>query len=224
MVLKEKLDFRAFDGKEFATTLAYEVSITGSEYWLRNAWDNIFKPELENFAASLMPIITAQFQEAHEMLRLAGQVRGDWDRLSRWRKAIEVHEEDRYLTRPIDVIIDAARDVIEWLLAHRHDEASRLITIGAKGDIPILKRLVIHAMCLDSVSSGDQKLSWLLQKGWLYSLPFRHEVFRLIKTAYPVSEESTRNDFLEAVLQGPKAQGLVNLDVDASMMSANCWN
>ncbi len=126
-----------------------------------------------------------------------------------------MHEEDRYLTLPIDVIIDAARDLIEWLLVHRHDEAVRLIIDWGKGDIPILKRLAIHAMCLDSVSSGDQKLKWLLQRGWLYSLPLRHEAFRLIKTAYPISEESTRNDFLEAVLQGPREQGLENLDVDA---------
>ena len=70
----------------------YEVTIRGSEYWLMNAWHDIFKPELANFTASLMPIITAQFQEAQEMLRLAGQVQGDSDRLSSWRKAIEVHE------------------------------------------------------------------------------------------------------------------------------------
>ena len=59
------------------------------------------------------------------------------------------------------------------------------------------------------------ELKWLLQKGWLYSRPFRHEVFRLIKTAYPISEESTRNDFLEAVLQGPSEEGLENLDGNA---------
>ena len=102
IVLKEELDFGAFDGKEFATTLAYEFTVRGSEYSLRKAWENVFKLELANFATSLTAIITAHFHEAQEMLRLAGQVDGDWDRLSGWRKAIEVHEQDRYSTRPID--------------------------------------------------------------------------------------------------------------------------
>lgn len=214
MVLKEELDFATFDGTGFTTTPTYEITVRGTAYWLGEAWDKLFKPEPASSYEALREIIVAHFHEAQELLRLTGQEHGDRDGLSSWRQAIEVHEQDRYTRRPIDVLIDAARDLVEWMLEHRPDEAARLRADWAQTDIPTLRRLAIHAMGIDPGRSGDEKLTWLLERGWLYSLSFKHEVFHLIKVAYPNCEESTRDDFLNAVLQGPGQGGLESREAD----------
>ena len=214
ITLKQELNFATFDGTGFATTPTFEITIRGTAYGLGEAWENLFRPALASNYDAIREIIVAHFHEAQRFLRLTGQERGDPDRLSSWRQAIEVHEQDRYTRRPIDVLIDAARDLVEWMLEHRPYEAAILTGDWAETDIPILRRLAIHAMRLNPALSGDERLTWLLDKGWLYTLSFKHEVLRLIEVAYPACQESAKDGFLAAVLQGPGEAGLENCAAD----------
>lgn len=50
----------------------------------------------------------------------------------------------------------------------------------------------------------DQKIMWLLERGWLFSLPLKHEVFQLLESTYSEVSEVTRHKLLQEALQGPK--------------------
>ena len=103
MRLKEELDWRIFDGTTFGKRPEFELTVRGSEYGLREAWDKIFKPNLSAFATGIKQIIVPHFQHAHDLLLTTGQISVDWDPLSSWRQAIEEHERNQYLGRPFDV-------------------------------------------------------------------------------------------------------------------------
>jgi len=53
----------------------------------------------------------------------------------------------------------------------------------------------------------DEKLSWIQQRNWLYTLDLKHEVFRLLKTAYPEASQPSRSELLEQICRGPQGTG-----------------
>ena len=171
MRLKEELDWRIFDGTTFGKRPEFELTVRGSEYGLREAWDKIFKPNLSAFATAIKQIIVLHFQHAHDLLLATDQISVDWDPLSSWRQAIEEHERNQYLGRPVNVLIDAARDI------DRMDAGAS--TRGFPRAHPRLEpepsfdpeaRRTSRPASTPALSP-DQKLRWLLEKDWLYGRP-----------------------------------------------------
>jgi len=46
----------------------------------------------------------------------------------------------------MDVLIDAARDILEWTVAHKPEHARNMIEEWVESDIPLLRRLAVHGM------------------------------------------------------------------------------
>lgn len=186
-----------------------DITLTGTEHWLRESWKKVFRPNLEYFALKLEPIVTAYLQRAHNLL-LSFEVADElYDQVSFRRSAIEPHEQDR-LRRSIDTLIDAARDIIEYLLQNDPNRASGVIEAWSSSGVPILKRLAIHGITESSSLTPDEKISWVLAREWLYALGLKHEVFRLLSIAYPGANEPTRLRLLEQVELGPQGREAEN--------------
>src|SRR5690606_30962616 len=124
---------------------------------------------------------------------------GQFDPVSSRRSAIEPHEQDRY-PGSIDTLIDCARELIEWLLAHHSDEADQLITEWTRSDIPILVRLAVHGLGEHPSRSPDDLISEAIQRRWLYDLEVKHEVFRLLKRAAGQAQESSLEALVRAAV------------------------
>ena len=175
-----------------------EVVIEVDGYLLNDSWKKVFRPNLKGFLKELEPILTKHLTQAHLFLRAFNKANDCWDPLSRWRSAIEPHEQDRF-NREFDILINAARDTIEEMLRCEPDRAHNIIEIWSTSGIPLLKRLAIHGITESSYISADEKIAWVLRRDWLYAYGIKHEIFRLLANAYPSSTEQNRLNLLESV-------------------------
>lgn len=178
-----------------------EILIEGEDYWLRKSWEKYFKPNLPDFYNKLEPILTKNLMHANLLLSSMKRADNGWDPISFGRTSIEPHSQDSH-PRTVDMLINAARDIIEWMLSNKQRLAGSLIEEWGNTSIPILRRLAIHGMAESSYKS-DKKIDWILQKNWLYTYGLRHEVFRLLKIAYPKSSRKIRVRLLEKINKNP---------------------
>lgn len=189
-------------GQSEPNDVSAEVVIGGEVHWLRGVWDNLLKPNLAEIYQYVEPLLTANLVRGHLFLRAHDSTSQDADSTSYARSAIEPHRQDPF-PRGLDVLIDAARDTLEWLVRNRHEQAMSVIEQWADSDVPILKRLAIHGVTESPDMMPDVKLEWLLHKKWLYSRGMKHEVFRLMAVAFPNASRIAREGLLNAALLGP---------------------
>lgn len=198
VVLKKAINFSAY-GEGERRLVRFEASIIGDEYWLGNTWQGFFRPNIESFAEDLEPMLTNRLQQIHLLLQSTGEATEAWDPVSDRRSAVEAHGQNS-VPDSVDFLIDAARDVIESLLVNSRERASSILDNWARSDVPIFRRLAIHGMAKSNNVSPDAKISWLIEKGWLFSARLKHEVFQLLEAAYPSSDDATKKTLLEETM------------------------
>ena len=139
-----------------------ETALLGEEYLLREAWEQGFIPHLEECATELSVIVTRNLMACWQQQDMAQPGGSSLDRLSDYRSAIEPHEQDA-ISVEINVLIDAARDVLEHLLAR--DDGSGAAILQHWSSLPgdLFRRLVIHGWSQRPDKSSDEKLRWLLE-------------------------------------------------------------
>ena len=188
-----------------------EIEIMGDTYSLRESWNSLFRPNLVGFADYLEPILIGHLQRTHLLLRSTGEADGFWDPLDAGRSAIEPHEQDLHDTG-VDLLVDAARDTLEWMLEHRPENARRTIEAWFAQAVPLLKRLAVHGVAESSAFSADEKLEWVLQKELLYAFGSKHEVFRLLADSYPQASEHSQLNLLDRARLGPQREDAEGLE------------
>lgn len=197
-------------GSSATEQLDMDIAIEGDEHYLKKSWNVIFQPNLADFSEKLEPIVTRHLTQAHFLLRAINQANDRRDPVSFLRSAIEPHKEDRHDGK-LDILIDAARNIIEWMLKHQPDRAQAVIEAWSASGILLLKRLAIHGITESRQIHPDDKIAWILERNWLYTSGIRHEVFRLLGEAYPKAAEPARVRLLERVDRGPLGEAAKNL-------------
>lgn len=160
-----------------------EIYLTGDDYWLRRTYKNI-KPTLPTTAASLLPIADHHLTLAHLLLGSTYGANSAVERLSMARIAIEQNEPSN-ARRPLDFLIDVARDCLEELLDAGGQLATSYLNIWSGSNSYILQRLAIHGWHYRKDVDAQAKLNWLQTQGWTFAVPMRHEAFRLLAAALP---------------------------------------
>lgn len=198
-----------------APQVEMDIKLEGDKHTIKDAWNTIFKPNLNLYANGLEEILTHNIQIAHYLFMACGNGDEYRDRLSYSRSAIESHEQDQY-DDEFDVIIDASRDLMDYLLTNNAEEAHALINKWGNASPPLLKRLALYGITEHVKINVDDKITWLLNKKWLYVLGLKHEVFRLIKNAYPEATVPIKKRLLDTVNLGldDAEQLLVGRDVN----------
>jgi hypothetical protein len=118
------------------------------------------------------------------------------------RSAIEPHEQDRY-TEASDVLIDAARDAMEWLGANHPTQLDARIDYLSRSRLPLLRRLAVHAVASHPDKSADERLAWVRSQVGLDSLAEHHEVHRLAALNYPSATDAARQALIDAIVATP---------------------
>ncbi|MCI0618533.1 hypothetical protein L0244_36605, partial [bacterium] len=175
-----------------------EIVCDGNLHQLRESWSVVFLPQISDFVGQLIPVLTSHLMRAHQLLCAFEKADERWDSLSFRRAAIETHEQNRH-PYDFDFVIDATRDVIDWLLSHEPQRARTIIEEWSITKVPLLKRLAVHGISEDRELPSNEKLLWILKKGWLFSSGMKHEVFRLLQKAYPDADQSVRVQLLDIV-------------------------
>ena len=99
-----------------------KLLLIGKHKALDELWKKGLKPKRSQVAELLLNRVIRRLEERYITLCTWQQIHREWDSDSRRRSAIEPHEQDRY-PRSIDVLIDAARDCLEWLVLNEVDAA-----------------------------------------------------------------------------------------------------
>ena len=105
----------ALQPKENYDKVSPKISMLGDNFHLNKAWQEGLKQNIGYLSETLELVLTSRIIAAHLMLKNFGVVTEFYDPMSRHRSGIEPHEQDRY-PKEFDVVIDAARDTLEWLV------------------------------------------------------------------------------------------------------------
>ncbi len=146
-------------------------------------------------------MLTAHLLRLHLLLRASGVVDEVEEIRINYRAAIEPHAQ-HLRSGVFDLLIDAARYTLEWLLDKKPSQGRSLIERWAATDAPWLHRLAIYGMAVAADVSANAKLQWLLDRDWLYAAAPKHEVFRLLAGAYPQADERLRALTISTALEG----------------------
>ena len=156
----EFADYADLPGEEI------EVELTPEEGdgALRELWETGLRPRLDTVAEPLLSVAVACLAARHRTLFAWQKADPDWDPESFARHAIEPHEQDHGYGH-VDVLIDAARDCLEWLADNRPEAAAGWCGQLAGSQTPLLRRLCLHTLSVRNDLSAWQKLDWL---HWLH--------------------------------------------------------
>ena len=171
-----------------------ELPLIGKRDALNELWEKGLKPKLSQVAEPLLGRVIKRLEEQYLTLRIWGEA---WEPESDWRSAIEPHEQNK--DRAVDVLIDAARDCLEWLASNQIETAARWCDRLVCLDAPLLRRLAVHGLSKREDLTADDKIDWLLTHIDLHESPIRHEVFQAVRQAYPEASQERREDLIEAV-------------------------
>ncbi len=170
-----------------------------ADQWsLNEVWTKHLKTHIALIAQPLLSGIACRFEEIQQDLMAWDKASREWDPVSYGRSAIESHEQDGH-PEAIDVLIDAARDALEWLAANSSALLDAWIERLVASDVPMLRRLAIHAIAVHPGKSEDERLNWLVDRVDLYTRAEHHEVHRLVALGYPAASTGARHAIVDAV-------------------------
>ena len=175
-----------------------EVIQEHGQYKLNEIWEKGLKPKLNDVAEPLLAQLVDSFTAKHRTL-CAWQAAGkDWDSDSYQRSAIEPHEQD---TNPqsVDVLIDAARDSLEHLLATQPEITASWCDQLIRSDVPILRRLAVHTLNLRKDLTPNAKIDWVMNNISLHDQYAHHELFQIMRATYAKATSGQQRAIIEAV-------------------------
>jgi hypothetical protein len=192
------------DSEETEPSARHGVIMRDASAQLPRAWDEILQPHLPQMAGEVEPIATANLRRLYRLHDSVDQTRPNGETpVSAHRSAIEPHPQDEpsFQQEAKYVLIDAARESIEWLLQNHPDRATATIRKWSDSEIPLLERLSVHSMTENPRPAPSAKIRWLLDRDWIYAARLKHEVFRLLGQSYPNADETARKALLERAWQ-----------------------
>jgi hypothetical protein len=187
------------EGNELRHRLEVECSLRADHWLLNEVWAKHLKPHHARVAQPLLSGVAQRLEEMHGELAAWDKASREWDSVSNRRSAIEPHEQDRY-PKAVDVLIDAARDALEWLAENFPSLAGAWIERLVSSDVPLLRRLAIHAVTVHPDRSPEERLKWLLDRVGLHELSEHHEVHRAVALNYSAAADPARKAVVDAVL------------------------
>ena len=172
--------------------------VHSSEHTVKRLWNEVIAPHLERLAERLLPRLTVRLRARHQAHCAWQQGHSQYDPEAFRRHAIEPHEQDEFF-RPVDVMIDAARDCLEILAINHAEVAARWCDEFADSDVPLLRRLTLHALYTREDLSADEKCEWLLRHMDILDLTSHHEMFRIAHRIYRDMGDTQRRALIETI-------------------------
>lgn len=150
----------------------------------RELWGTVLRPRLDSVAEPVLSTTVAQLEARHRTLLGWQKADRDWDPESFSRNAIEPHEQNHGFHH-VDVLVDAARDCLEWLVGNQPDVAAGWRARLIRSRTPLLRRLALHALSAGEDLSSCQKFDWVFENADLHDHAAPHEMFRIMRELYP---------------------------------------
>ena len=164
-------------------------------------WNDGLRPNLGQIAGRVLAHVVSNLETQHRTLSTWGAAARDSDPLSRSRFAIEVGKRAPHRQSPeiSEVLIDAARDCLEWLASNEPVNAARWCDRLASAPTPILRRLAIHGVIARDLRPDDM-IDWILRRSSQFDESARHERIRALKISYPRAGQGRRRNVIRDIL------------------------
>ena len=196
--LKPSFSLRDEDKNE--RRLDAECLLCSNHWSLNEIWTKYLKPQhCPQIAQRLLSGIALRLEEMHSELAAWDKASREWDPISYGRSAIEPHEQDKY-PESVDVLIDAARDTLEWLALNYPVQLDAWIERLVSSDVPLLRRLAVHTITVHPKWSPEECLKWLLERVGLHEVAEHHEVYRAVTLSYSTATVPAREAIITAIL------------------------
>lgn len=187
------------ESNERSRRLDAECPLRADHWSLNEVWTKHLKPHQARVAQSVLSGVARRLEEMHGELAAWDEASPEWDPVGYGRSAIEPHDQDQY-PEAVDVLVDAARDALEWLAASSPALLAAWLERLVTSDVPLLRRLAIHAITVHPERSPEERLKWLLDRVGLYALSEHHEVHRAVALSYAAAADPARKAVVDAVL------------------------
>ena len=175
-----------------------ELPMIGELTVLNDVWENSLKPKLSKVAEPLLDRVIRHLEAQSLTLRNWGNADLEREPASNRRFAIEPHDRNKP-PQAIDVLIDAARDCLEWLVSNQAETAAQWCDRHVCSNAPLLRRLAVHGASKRGDLTADDKIDWLLTHSVLHESPIHYEVFQAVRQAYPEVSPERRETLIEDV-------------------------
>ena len=167
----------------------------------KELWEQCLEPNLPHIVHSLLERTTMRLEERHSArVAWSHQDNSTMYDDSYSRTAIEPHEQDEYPYR-IDSLVDTTRDCLEWLAINDPVTVSNWCNRFINSDVPLLRRLAIHATNARQDLSANDKVAWLLEHCDVNECEAKHEIFRMAADVYPQTSSQKREVLIQAISQ-----------------------
>lgn len=196
--IQHERSFAILVGDSTADSTDPEIDLRGDAYWLHQAWRNTLRPGIETLADDLVPVVRAHLERSHLLLRGLGRADKTWDPEDFHRSSIAPSEQDDQTSpRAFNVLIDAARDLVEFYLEHDRDCGLRLLESWWRSPAPLVRRVGLHGLARDAGRKASDKLRIVEAMGWLNQRQLKPELFALLRETYPKASAQARRRFLQ---------------------------
>ncbi len=185
---------------ESSSRVKLNVLSIGDHHVLNELWGKGLKPNLAKTAEPVLSRIAARLEERDCIARLWQKSYRESDGYNSERPAIEPHKQNENYPDALNVLIDIARDCLNWLTLNREKVADWWCVQFADSEVPLLRRLATHALSERIDLMADEKVDWLLEHIGLHDQSVHHEIFRAMQQAYSKASLERREKVIEAVL------------------------
>ena len=198
LLIKKGFNWPDEKGDNESSSVDVELPMIGNHFQLKTLWKSGLKPKLSQVAEPLFERVVKRLEERYLTLHAWQKASRNSESTSYSRSAIEPHEQD-VIPKAVDVLIDVARDCLEWLASNQVETATRWCDRLVGSDAPLLRRLAVHGVPELKDLTADDKIDWLLTHIGLHDLRTRYEIFRTIRKAYPDANSQYRESLIKAV-------------------------
>ena len=181
-----------------AFQISLDVPLVGEYDELSKVWEEGLRPNLPKIAQQLLERVIRCLENQYFFHRAFGRATRLLERASTLRSAIESHDQN-VSGHDTDVVIDVARDCLDWLATHEPDVAAPWCNRLAKSDSSLQRRLAVHSLSKREYLGPDEKIHWLLNYIGLHEYSIHHEVYQAVRYAYPKASSDCRRTLIKAV-------------------------
>lgn len=190
-----------------ARGVSFDVDIRGDGYWLEVARTAVFAPFIADSAPALLAIVERQLRRARDLTLLTGVARDQWDPIFAYRSSIVGDQAPRQPRRPIEALVDIARDALLEVTGSEHGH--RVLASWLASDVPVLRRLALYAWARRSDVDGTMKLVELRRGGWLLDRQLLSEAFEVLESAVRSASQDSIEEIVDEILAWPAADEAV---------------
>lgn len=221
--LDEEWNFREVSPRKKA---APRLKLRGDAHELTRCWTDHFVPELHKLAQPLFAMLECGLVDAHRLCVVNDLANARSNPVLDTRARID-ERTGRGDRDDAEVLLDFFADVISAMLT-RPDAALLRGKAEAwlSGANPILVRFGLHTLgSLSGMSSGD-KITAVFQSNLLYPevLGAAHEVYYLLKAAYPGLNEDQKRQLWTQIESGPPANWLHDVEIEREKLQSHRQN